>query len=298
MQEAGSGSDIGKSAGIVAGLEGSTGKKRVRCKPFLKWAGGKTSLLPELIKRVPWKFSRYFEPMVGAGALFFKLQPEKARLGDVNAELVNVYQVVRAKCDELIEDLSRHRHEKEYFLELRNADRQENYKYWSDVQRASRFIYLNKTCFNGLYRVNSKGQFNVPFGDYKNPNFLDEKNLRACSQVLAAARLAQADFEEIVESAEEGDFVYFDPPYVPLSESSSFTSYSKEGFGLQEQERLASCFSSLSERGVQCMLSNSDTSIVRELYGGFRIEQVFAPRAINSKATKRGAIAELIIRNY
>lgn len=266
--------------------------------PIVKWVGGKRQLMFELLKNMPKNYNRYFEPFIGGGALFFELQPNDAYISDTNEELINLYQVVRDNADELIKDLKKHEISKEYFLEIRNIDRTEEYKKWSVVQKASRFIYLNRTCFNGLYRVNSKGEFNVPFGNYKNPKILDENNLLNCSELLKNTEIKCADFSEILSKVEKGDFVYFDPPYVPLNETSSFTSYTKDGFDMDMQFKLRDICDELDIMGVKFLLSNSDTKLVNELYGNYNIKKVFASRAINANPDGRGKITEVLVRNY
>jgi len=216
----------------------------------------------------------------------------------MNEELINLYQVVRDEVDELICDLQKHDISKEYFMEIRNIDRTEEYQNWSDVQKASRFIYLNRTCFNGMYRVNSKGEFNVPFGHYKNPRILDENNLINCSNLLQGIEIKHADFSEILKKVKKGDFVYFDPPYVPLSETSSFTSYTKEGFDIDMQFKLRDVCDELDTMGVNFLLSNSDTKLVNDLYENYNIKKVFASRQINANADGRGKITEVLVRNY
>lgn len=270
----------------------------IDCKPFLKWVGGKSQLLEELIKRVPRKFSAYHEPFLGGGALFFALQPATSYLSDINPELINAYQVVKSKVTELIDDLKKHIYEKNYYYKVRSADRSLEYLEWDSVRRASRIIFLNKTGFNGLYRVNSKGHYNVPFGRYTNPRILDQVNLRACSRALAKAQITSIAFKQALKNANKGDFVYFDPPYLPLNRTSSFTSYSKHSFNLQEQISLRDACNELDKKGIQFMLSNSATAGVIELYSGFRQEFVSASRAINSNANKRGKIDEIIVTNY
>lgn len=273
-------------------------QQRPSCRPFLKWAGGKTQLLPHLTHRVPNSFGRYLEPFIGGGALFFSLQPRLAMLADCNQELINCYQVVQGEVESLIEELKSYRYEKEMYYSVRELDRGADFGKLSRVKRAARLIYLNKTCFNGLYRVNSKGQFNVPFGSYSDPTILDAENLRACSKALKGAVIQSGNFEQVLEIAEKGDFVYFDPPYAPLSETADFTAYSKEGFDDAAQEMLLLVCLQLNQRGVKWMVSNSNTPIIRELYRGFTIEAVGASRAINSKASKRGTVVELLVRNY
>lgn len=266
--------------------------------PIVKWVGGKRQLMFELIKNMPKSYNRYFEPFIGGGALFFELQPEQAYISDMNEELINLYSVVRDNVYELIDDLSKHEVSKEYFLEIRNIDRTEQYTELSDVERASRFIYLNRTCFNGMYRVNSQGQFNVPFGHYKNPRIIDENNLLNCSELLKKTEIKCADFSEILTKVKKGDLVYFDPPYVPLNETSSFTSYTKDGFDINMQFKLRDVCDELDNKGVKFMLSNSDTKLVNELYVNYEIKKVFASRQINANADGRGKITEVLVRNY
>ncbi|DAA96933.1 TPA: modification methylase [Candidatus Gastranaerophilales bacterium HUM_9] len=266
--------------------------------PIIKWVGGKRQLMFELIKNMPKSYNRYFEPFIGGGALFFELQPEQAYISDMNEELINLYSVVRDNVYELIKDLSKHEVSKEYFLEIRNIDRTEQYTELSDVERASRFIYLNRTCFNGMYRVNSQGQFNVPFGHYKNPRIIDENNLLNCSELLKKTEIKCADFSEILTKVKKGDLVYFDPPYVPLNETSSFTAYTKDGFDIDMQFKLRDVCDELDTMGIKFMLSNSDTKLVNELYANYEIKKVFASRQINANADGRGKITEVLVRNY
>ncbi len=266
--------------------------------PIVKWVGGKRQLMFELLKNMPKSYNRYFEPFIGGGALFFELYPNKAYISDTNEELINLYQVVRDNVYELINDLNKHEVSKEYFLKIRNLDRTSKYKKLSNVEKASRVIYLNRTCFNGLYRVNSQGQFNVPFGNYKNPRIIDADNLLNCSNLLKKTEIKCADFSEILNKAQKGDFVYFDPPYVPLNETSSFTSYTKDGFDIDMQFKLRDVCDELDSMGVKFMLSNSDTKLVNELYANYEIKKVFASRAINANADGRGKITEVLVRNY
>lgn len=264
-------------------------------RPLLKWAGGKTSLLPEILRRLPSKISTYYEPFVGGGAVFFALAAEhrfkRAVLGDANDELMRAYGALRAHPDNVVETLKSHVHEEKRYYQVRGLDP----KTLKPSDRAARLIYLNRTCFNGLYRVNKKGIFNVPFGDYSNPMICDEENLRAVALALKDVRLLGEDFTQTMHSAGLGDAVYFDPPYVPLSETSSFTGYAKYGFDSFDQERLRNTALTLVERGVHVLLSNSDTPFVRQLYREFHIEEVQARRAINSKGGKRGKVGELLI---
>ena len=266
--------------------------------PIVKWVGGKRQLMFELLKNMPANYNRYFEPFISGGALFFELQPENAYISDMNEELINLYSVVRDDVDGLIEDLEKHEVSKEYFLNIRNIDRTEMFSKLSNIERASRFIYLNRTCFNGLYRVNSQGQFNVPFGNYSNPRIIDENNLKNCSELLKNTEIKVADFSEILTKVQKGDFVYFDPPYVPLNDTSSFTSYTKAGFDIDMQFKLRDVCDELDSMGVKFMLSNSDTKLVNELYSNYEIKKVFATRAVNANADGRGKITEVLVRNY
>jgi DNA adenine methylase len=282
-----------------------------RARPFLKWAGGKRSLLKQYESffkadgLASTSVETYYEPFVGSAAVFFHLQAEGVAqryvLSDVNAELVNVYQVVRDELDPLIELLIEYqqRHNRAHYYSVRRRDRDPQ---WlasaSAVERAGRLLYLNRTCFNGLWRVNSRGEFNVPMGQYQQPRIVREELLRAASAALTAVELRASPFDEAVRDAGAGDFVYFDPPYVPLSETSSFTSYAADGFNLADQERLADTFRDLNDRGCRVMLSNSDHPLVHELYDGFRIETVSARRRINSQADGRGPINEVVVLNY
>lgn len=255
-------------------------------------------MIGELLKRIPETFSRYFEPFVGGGALLFKCQPRHAFISDVNSELINAYQVVKEDVEALIKDLKIHYYDEEYFYHIRNIDRAPEYKNWSPVKRASRLIFLNKTCYNGLYRVNSKGHFNTPFGRYTDPTIVDEANLRACSKVLEGACFNLASFEQIEAAICRDDFVYFDPPYAPLSATSNFTTYSAQGFDEKMQRELCMLCGRLDKRGIRFMLSNSSAPLVLELYKNFKIDLVSAARAINSKASKRGNVDEVIVTNY
>ncbi len=264
-----------------------------RPKPFLKWAGGKTKLVPEILKRFPGRFGHYHEPFVGGAAVFFALGPERATLSDINDELVNAYRAIRDDVEGVIEALGAHRATEEHFYEVRGQERSA----LTATTSTARTIFLNRTCFNGLYRVNRKGQFNVPFGRYANPKICDADNLRAVSEALAEVSIEHRSAFEVLDHAKKGDLVYFDPPYDPVSKTASFTSYTKTGFGDAEQERLADVFAALDRKGVHVVLSNSDTEFIRSLYAGFEIEQVFCRRAINSRADRRGPVAEVLVSN-
>ena len=276
-------------------------------RPFLKWAGGKRQLFPELDQYIPkdrLNKNTYYEPFIGGGALFFGLQPKTAVINDSNYELINCYQVVRDYLDDLIEDLSNHKKKntETYYYKIRSKDRCKNYEKMSSVAKASRIIYLNKTCYNGLFRVNSQGQFNVPFGRYRNPNILDEVVLKAVSDYLKKAQVTilNVDFAEAVKDAKKGDFVYLDPPYDPVSNTASFTGYDVNGFNQKAQERLKEVFDDLTERGCFVMMSNSDTKFIRNLYEEYRpgFKKVTATRNINSNGLKRGRVDELVVINY
>ncbi|MEO1785210.1 DNA adenine methylase [Thermodesulfobium sp. 4217-1] len=279
-------------------LEKDNCKEKIKVHPIVKWAGGKRQLISIIKEGMPENFNRYFEPFIGGGAVFFEIQPENAYISDTNEELINLYNVVKNNPLDLIVDLRKHKNTKEYFLIIRNADRNASYRDWSNVQKASRFIYLNRTCYNGLYRVNSKGQFNVPFGDYSNPKIADEENILNCSEILQNTEIRCANFAEILKCVKKGDFVYFDPPYLPLNKTSSFTSYTKEGFNIDMQFTLKAVCDEIDKKGAKFLLSNSDTEVINELYASYNIKKVFASRAINSKADGRGKITEVLIRNY
>jgi DNA adenine methylase len=263
-------------------------------RPLVKWVGGKRQLLHALVPLLPTRWNRYFEPFSGGAALFFAVEPKRAMLCDMNNELINAYSVVRDKVEDVIECLQGYPYERDFFMRIRAQDP----SVLDEVARAARFLYLNRTCFNGLYRVNSRGQFNVPFGRYVNPRICDPARFRAAAGALGKAELHVADFAEVEGGARRGDFLYFDPPYIPASATSSFTAYTSASFGMSDQQRLADLFRRLHRKGCKLMLSNSDLPLVDELYAGFQIERVAANRAINSRATGRGAVGEVIVRNY
>jgi DNA adenine methylase len=283
----------------------------VPARPFLKWAGGKGQLLPDLTRRLPPRFARYHEPFVGGGAFFFSLWnsgmlTEGGVLSDLNRDLIACYRTVRDHAEELIEALEAHKphfNDREYFYEVRGWDRQPGFAQRSGVEQAARMIFLNRTCYNGLYRLNNKGQFNAPFGNYKNPLIVDHENMREVSRALKNVDLKVGDFAEVLERAAPGDFVYFDPPYAPVSPTASFTHYTGQGFGEEQQRRLAAIFRRLAEGGCHVMLSNSSTELTRELYSaeaiaGLEAEVVQASRKINCVGSKRGFVDELIARSY
>ena len=273
-------------------------------KPFLKWVGGKRQLLADIAPLVPDQFTRYMEPFVGGGAVFFHLSEQlndkktPSLINDINPELVNCYQMVKAQTDELIELLKTHQHDKDYYLEIRNLDRQEGgLAKLTPLQRASRFLYLNRTGFNGMYRVNSKGLNNVPFGRYTNPSLVNEEVLRAAARALRFTEIQNKTFEACLERAEEGDLIYLDPPYVPLNHTSYFTSYMTDGFGMADQNRLAELVREVDSRGVKFIASNACMPIVKQMYSGFRQIEVKAKRAINANGKKRQPVSELLITN-
>lgn len=269
-------------------------------RPFIKWAGGKGQLLDDILAVLPEDIVRYHEPFLGGAAVFFGLpqKPQHSFLCDVSLELINCYQVVRDNHQELCTALERHPYSEEYFYQLREIDRSSEYDKLTAVERAARFIYLNKTCFNGLYRVNSKGQFNVPFGKYKNPRIFNREALAHCSEALKHAELHVGSFETTLARVKEGDFLYLDPPYHPRSISSSFTSYSKEGFSQETQIRLKEFCDALDKKGAKFLLSNSFTTLILHLYKDYQVDVVEASRAINSVASKRGKLKEVLVRNY
>jgi DNA adenine methylase len=274
------------------------GEDGMIARPIVKWAGGKTRLLPELMSRVPPRMRTYAEPFAGGAALFFAVASspahrfERAILCDQNDELIACYRAVRDDVDALIDALRAYRYDEALFYEVRDRDTRN----MSDAERGARLIFLNRTCFNGLWRVNAEGRFNVPFGRYTNPKILDEPALRAASAALQRAELVAGDFAQVTTRCEIGDFVYLDPPYVPISRTASFTSYTSGGFGPRDQERLAREFGALRSRGVRAMLSNHDTPETRALYKDFFFERVLAPRSISRYSAKRQAVAEIIVQ--
>ncbi len=273
--------------------------------PFVKWVGGKRGLLSQIIPLIPKEFNNYFEPFVGGGALFFELyslgllRDKKVYLFDINAELINAYDVVKNNPTELIKSLKKfqEKHSKEFYYEIRALDREEDFLKKSAVFRAARFIYLNKTCFNGLYRVNSKGYHNVPMGSYKNPNICDEPVIYNASKALQNAIISNTSYKEVMLHASQNDFVYFDPPYYPLTPTSSFTSYSEFSFLENEQIELFEVFKELDKKSCKVMHSNSDTDFMKELYSEFCVGEIQANRFINSKSSGRGKISEILVRN-
>ncbi|MBW4662594.1 MAG: DNA adenine methylase [Chroococcus sp. CMT-3BRIN-NPC107] len=267
------------------------------CRPFLKWAGGKSKLIEQYIPYFPQSFTNYYEPFLGGGAVFFYfcgIKPNVNKfISDINPELINTYCCIKNNVEPLISLLSNHQlqHNLDYYYKMRSHSQ------GSDIEKAARFIYLNKTCFNGLYRENSQGLFNVPMGKYKNPTICNPDLLRSVSIALQSATVSLNSYSDI-NADNEQDFVYFDPPYHPLSSTSNFTNYSRYIFKETEQIKLRDTFARLASRGVKVMLSNSDCAFVRELYAGFKIYEVSAARAINSKAENRCKITELLITSF
>lgn len=276
----------------------------VNAHPFVKWAGGKTQILAKLKSYMPEEYGTYYEPFVGGGAFFFDIAPKKAVINDQNRDLICAYRCFQddKEYKQLLVDLKNHErnHSEEYFYSIREQDRDEKYHELPIHERAARMVYLNKSCFNGLFRVNSKGYFNVPSGRKEKVNTYDEKNFEAIKKYFNKSEISikNTDFEIAVADAKAGDFVYFDPPYDVYPNKLGFVDYGKEGFDKDEQKRLRDCFAKLSERGVKVMLSNHNTPYINELYAGFNIHVIEAKRMINSKADGRGAVEEVIITNY
>lgn len=276
-------------------------RKNVLVAPVVKWVGGKRQLIDDLTPLFPKKITSYCEPFVGGGAVLFSLQPKIAYVNDINAELINIYEVIRDDVDALIAALSEHKNEEKYFYAIRDWDRDsETYFQRSKVQRAARIIYLNKTCYNGLFRVNNAGEFNAPYGHYKKPNIVSAPTLRAVSNYFQSTQLTftNTDYAEVLSNVPKETFVYLDPPYDPVSDTANFTGYTRGGFDRTEQVRLRECCDELTRRKIKFMLSNSATEFIREQYADYDITPVRAKRAINSNASKRGHVDEVVIRNY
>ena len=271
--------------------------------PVLKWVGGKRQLLETLVSLMPEKISSYSycEPFVGGGALLFYLQPKESYVNDINEDLMRVYIVIKNNVNELIEELKKFKNDAEFFYYVRDWDRdKERYRSLSEIEKAARIIFLNKTCYNGLYRVNNAGEFNSPFGYYVNPNIVNEPVLRAVSSYFNSndVNFSSVDYSEVLAKIKKGTFVYLDPPYYPVSDTSNFTGYSKSGFSRQEQIRLRENCDELSRRNIKFMLSNSATPFILDLYADYNVTVVKAKRAINSVGSRRGNIDEVIVRNY
>lgn len=279
-------------------------KKNDFIRPFLKWAGGKRQLLDVILTYAPNDFGTYYEPFVGGGAVLFGMEPRQAVINDKSWALINCYRVLKDErlARQLMNDLKAHVNEEEYYYKIRAMDREEGFKELSRPKKASRTIFLNKTCFNGLFRVNSQGQFNVPFGRYSNPKILDKEVLVAVGNYLRenAVVIRCSDFSRAVRDAKKDDFVYFDPPYHPVSDTASFTGYDIGGFTTADQRRLKRVFDNLTTRGCKCMLSNSDTPFIRNLYKEYEKTtiSVTASRAINANANGRGKVGEVLVMNY
>lgn len=271
-----------------------------KLKPFLQWVGGKRQLIPVLESYIPKNFNTYYEPFIGGGSLLFHLSPSNAVINDYNEELINCYLIIKNQLEELINDLKKHKNEKEYYYFIRNLDRKDNYNKLSNVEKASRFIYLNKTCFNAIHRVNSKGQFNVPFANYKNPLILDIETLTNIHHYLNKNKIHMfsGDYKNILSTAKEGDFVYLDPPYDPISDTASFTNYSTFKFNKDEQKKLKEICDELTSRKCFFMQSNSYTNFILDLYQNYRIEVITVNRNISAKNSSRGKVNEVLILNY
>ncbi|MDR1536935.1 MAG: DNA adenine methylase [Clostridiales bacterium] len=276
-------------------------KKNKLVAPVLKWVGGKRQLLDTLTPLLPQKITTYCEPFVGGGAMLFSLQPQTAFVNDINSELIGVYSVIKGNVEALIAALQAFQNEADYFYAVRDWDREKStYEMRSDVEKAARTLYLNKTCYNGLFRVNNAGEFNSPFGNYRNPNIVNAPILRAVSAYLNAAtvNLSAIDYAEVLRALPKGAFVYLDPPYDPVSDTANFTGYSRRGFSRMDQIALRAACDDLNARGIKFMLSNSATDFIKEQYAAYNITIVQAKRAINSDAAKRGEVDEVVVRNY
>lgn len=283
-------------ARAARGLRVAPQVQEVVASPIVKWVGGKTKLLPDLLSRMPERYGRYYEPFAGGAALFFRLAPKRAVLADSNPDLIGLYTAVANDVNAVIRRLQGHRdaHDEAHYYDMRTRWNDRDHE-WSTPERAAAFIYLNKTCFNGLWRVNRSGAFNVPIGRYTDPPICVPDALRAAHHVLSRAEIRRADYRTAVRDAKAGDFLYFDPPYDPVTPTANFTSYTADSFGPDEQRALADTARELVARGCQVMLSNSDTPFIRSIYKGFRVDRVKCARAINSNAAKRGDVDELII---
>ena len=270
--------------------------------PFLKWVGGKRQLMPSIVEHLPENIKdyKYIEPFIGGGAVLFNLQPKNAIINDFNEELINVYQVIKNNLDELIADLKKQKNEAEYFYSIRSLDRNGEFKKLTAVERASRVIFLNKTCFNGLYRVNNAGEFNSPFGRYKNPNIVNDPTLKAVNKFLNSnnIEIKSGDYSDILKQTDKKCFVYLDPPYHPISESSNFTGYVQGGWNMYDQIDLKTACDELHKKDVKFLLSNSSAEFIKDLYKDYKITIVKANRAINSNGADRGEVDEVLIRNY
>jgi len=275
--------------------------------PFIKWVGGKRGLLSQLLEKFPQDFENYHEPFLGGGAVFFELfskgllNQKNVYLSDINSELINAYQIVKKKPTQLIKNLEtlKRSHNKEFYYEMRELDRKDSFKQLSAIERAARFIYLNKTCFNGLYRVNKKGFFNTPIGSYTNPNIADKDTILSASEALQGVTLSIMSFDRVINNANQNDLIYFDPPYYPLTKTSNFTSYHENEFLDDKQNELFNIYKNLDDMGCKLIQSNSNTEFIYNLYNEYHfLDIVMANRTINSNANKRQKIKELVITNY
>lgn len=269
--------------------------------PVVKWVGGKRQLLDDLLPLLPKQIVTYCEPFIGGGAMLFKLQPKTTYINDINEDLISLYAVIRNDVESLISALQIHRNETDYFYKVRDWDRNKaEYDTLTEIQKAARFIFLNKTCYNGLFRVNNSGEFNSPFGSYKNPNIINEPTLRAVSVYFNNSNInfSCGDYENTLAKLSHKAFVYLDPPYDPVSDTANFTGYARGGFTRDDQIRLRKSCDLLTQRGIKFMLSNSSTDFIRKEYKAYNITTVKAKRAINSDATKRGQVYEVVVRNY
>lgn len=278
-------------------------RQRKNARPFLKWVGGKNQLLSSFRAYYPKEYGKYFEPFLGGGAVFYDLQPSQAVLNDINTSLIGAYRDIKSQPESVIKELKKlnkkysllsQNEKKEFYYEIRTAFNKSS----TSLRRTAYLIFLNKTCYNGMYRENSSGKFNVPFGTYKKPTILDEENILAVSNLLRKATLLSGSFKEAVKSAKKGDFVYFDPPYYPATKTANFTGYNSNGFLEKEQGELRDLFIELDKKGCFVMLSNSYGDYISKLYKGYHQQIVTANRAINSKGAGRGKVKEYLILNY
>lgn len=277
-------------------------KKNKLISPFLKWVGGKRQIMSSIVEHLPKNINQlsYVEPFIGGGAVLFHLQPKNAIINDYNEELINVYNTIKNNLPELIDDLRKHDNNADYFYRIRGLDRTEEFNKLSNIERASRVIFLNKTCFNGLYRVNNAGEFNAPFGRYKNPNIVNEPTLKAVNKYLNENEIIikSGDYSNIIDAVNEKSFVYLDPPYHPISENSNFTGYVQGGWNMYDQLELKMFCDKLTEKGVRFLQSNSSSSFILDQYSNYNINLVKAKRVINSNGNARGEVDEVLIRNY
>jgi DNA adenine methylase len=269
-------------------------------KPPIKWVGSKRQLLPEIRKYYPKEFNFYYEPFLGAGSVLFDLQPKNAIVNDINEELINCYIQIKNNPDKVVDFLKQLPNTEQQYYHIRNLDKQDNYRLFNDEFRAARFIYINKNGFNGLWRVNKQNKCNVPYGKHKSEYKPDVETIMNVSNYLQNNNINffNIDFELVLKSAQKGDFIYYDSPYWPLSETSNFTNYTKDGFTKDDQIRLRNCFKELSERGCYCSLSNSYCDFILDLYKDFNIIEIQAKRNVNCDGEKRGKISEVLIKNY